>query len=94
MAEALIFLILLGCDDGERQCDVLGLSPLRFESKNACAPAASDFIERSLDAPYPMLVAHCGTAAEIVDHLRTVASPAQVAAARSSLEAIEGRPGP
>ena len=91
MSKMLIFLTLFGCDDGATQCDVLAQPAQAFETRAICQTAAEDLLERALDRPYPLLITQCGTIAETVEFLVTVASPEEVAAANRRLIAIHTR---
>ena len=91
MSKLLIFLTLLGCDDSSTQCDVLVQPVPAFESRATCQVAAEDLLDRTLDRPYPVLIAKCGTIAETVAFLGTVTSPEAVTAANQRLVTINGR---
>lgn len=81
MTTLMILLTLLGCDDAIRACDVLAPPPQVFETRAECRRAVDSMLERSLDQPYPSLVAQCGTVGETVAFLESVTPSGQRAAA-------------
>lgn len=91
MSKILIFLTLLGCDDGATSCDVLVQPPMAFETRATCQVAAEDLLDRALDKPYPLLMTQCGTIAETMEYLVTVTSPEDVVAAGRRLVRIDSR---
>jgi|GEM_PF-955336 len=90
MTTLLIFLTLLGCDDAIRACEVLAPRPQAFETRVACQGAVDGLLERSLDQPYPTLVAQCGTAAETVEFLESVTPHGERATRTAALRASLG----
>lgn len=91
MSKILIVLTLLGCDDGTTSCDVLEQPPIAFESRATCQVAAEDLLDRALDRPYPTLVTQCGTIAETIEFLGTVAGPEAADAVSARMVAIGRR---
>jgi hypothetical protein len=83
MEKVLILLSLFGCSDAVTQCDVLRVSERTYVSRQACERQIDAALQARLDAPYPTVVAHCGTAAEtasLVDDLVPGADGAEMIA--------------
>ena len=74
MGPAGYLLAILGCGEGEANCQPVAIQPVRYESRAACM-AATEAALADAEAAYPVMVADCrpaGTAAASV----TVAKPA------------------
>lgn len=72
MEKVLIILSMFGCSDAGTDCALLDTGAELYESRAACERRIDDSMETEMDAPYPTIIAHCGTPAEtavIVDDL-------------------------
>lgn len=81
MQKALIILSLFGCPDGAAsgaaECDALAVPAPAYASQAACETRIDAALETLADAPYPVVVAHCGTLEETAEVLLDlVPSPA------------------
>lgn len=54
-------LAILGCGEGEANCQQVAVQPVRYESRAACL-AASEAALADAEAPYPVIVADCRVA--------------------------------
>lgn len=58
MGPAGYLLAILGCGEGEANCQQVAVQPMRYESRAACL-AASEAALADAEAPYPVIVADC-----------------------------------
>lgn len=58
MGPAGYLIAILGCGEGEANCQPVAIQPARYESRAACMAATDDALA-SADAAYPVLVADC-----------------------------------
>lgn len=57
------FLIaILGCGEGEVQCQQVQVAPVRYESRSACLAATDGQLARHTDLAFPVVVAECRAA--------------------------------
>ena len=75
MEPILYMLAILGCGDGQTQCEQVRIEPARFQSVAACRAATTDALMRSTDLSYPVVVSECRVAKQIA----AVKTPVQVA---------------
>lgn len=61
MGPASFVLAILGCGEGQANCQPVGIAPARYESRAACLAATEDALARA-DVAYPVLVADCRAA--------------------------------
>jgi hypothetical protein len=73
---ALIILSLFGCDDAGASCQSLAVTEARFESVPACEQQIGRNLEETAWLDFPMVLAHCGTAAETEAVAMELAAPA------------------
>jgi hypothetical protein len=59
MGPAFYVLAILGCGEGEVQCQQVSVAQARYESVEACNEATPDAVMRSQDISYPVVVAQC-----------------------------------
>lgn len=52
---------ILGCGEGEANCQPVAIQPARYESRAACMAATEEALAGA-DAAYPVLVADCRAA--------------------------------
>lgn len=64
MDKVLIILSMFGCSDAGNQCDLLDTGAEVYQSRAACERQIDASMETEMDAPYPTIVAHCGTPEE------------------------------
>ena len=58
-----IFLIaIMGCGEGDTQCQRVKTLETRYESQAACSAATEAAVTRNVDVDYPVVVAQCVTA--------------------------------
>ncbi len=55
---ATFLIAILGCGEGEANCQHVAIAPARYESRAACMAATENALA-SVDAAYPVLVADC-----------------------------------
>ena len=86
MDKVLIILSMFGCSDAGNQCELLDTSAEVFQSRAACERQIDSSIETEMDAPYPTIIANCGTPEEtalIVKDLTPDASDGSAVAANN-----------
>lgn len=68
---ATTFLIaILGCGEGEAQCQQVAVAPVRYESRAACMADQDQQLQRlGSDAIFPVVVAECRRAGASVERL-------------------------
>ena len=59
MNAAIIVMTLLGCAQGETQCELIATLDRPFESRAACEAAADAELMKSGNAGYPTVIAQC-----------------------------------
>ena len=64
MEKVLIILSMFGCSDAGNQCDVLDTSAELYQSRAACEQQVDVVLQNQQDAPYPTIIANCGTPEE------------------------------
>lgn len=82
MGPAFYILAILGCGEGETQCQQVAVAETNYQSQADCNAASEDQLLRHTDAEYPVVIAQC----------RRADSPAaaQVWADEVKLPAAEG----
>lgn len=84
MEKVLIILSLFGCSDAGNQCELLQTADQVYQTRSACERQIDATLQSGQDAPYPTVIAHCGTAAEtarVVDDLSPESEPGAAIAA-------------
>ena len=61
MGPAGYLLAILGCGEGEANCQQVAVQPMVYESRSACM-AASEAALADAEAPFPVIVADCRAA--------------------------------
>lgn len=61
MGPATFLIAILGCGEGEANCQQVAIAPARYESRAACMADTENALA-SVDAAYPVLVADCRAA--------------------------------
>ncbi len=61
MGPAGYLLAILGCGEGEANCQQVAVQPMVYESRAACL-AATEAALADAEAPYPVIVADCRVA--------------------------------
>lgn len=59
MGPAFYILAILGCGEGETQCQQVAVAPSSYQSQADCNAATEDQLMRHMDAAFPVVVAHC-----------------------------------
>jgi hypothetical protein len=59
MGAGYFIIAILGCADGSAQCTPVATSPVRYESREACAAATDQALVANSDLDFPTLVAEC-----------------------------------
>ena len=86
MEKVLIILSMFGCSDAGNQCELLDTGAELYQSRAACERQINASMESEMEAPYPTIVAHCGTPEEtalVVEDLTPGASGSAVASTRT-----------
>ena len=69
MGPAYFVIAILGCGEGEVACKEVRVADTRYQSEAACTAATDAALMRSIDVPYPVVVAQCraaGTSARVL----------------------------
>lgn len=77
MDKVLIILSMFGCSDAGNQCKLLDTGAELYQSRAACERHIEASFPSEMDAPYPTIIANCGTPQEtalIVEDLTPGAS--------------------
>lgn len=56
---ATFLLAIMGCGEGETQCEQVQVAPARYESQAACQAATEGQLIQHADLAYPVVVAEC-----------------------------------
>ena len=77
MSIAFYVIAILGCGEGEAQCEPVRTAEARYESREACLAATDAVLARAEAAEFPTLVAECRPlgAAPVALNARDVALP-------------------
>jgi hypothetical protein len=59
MGPAFYVLAILGCGEGETQCQQVATAPASYQSQADCNAASEDLLARHTDADFPVVVAQC-----------------------------------
>jgi hypothetical protein len=59
MGPAFYILAILGCGEGETQCQQVATAPASYASQADCNAASEDALMRHTDAEFPVVVAQC-----------------------------------
>lgn len=59
MNTVLIVMAILGCGDGDSQCQTVRMLPATYHSVEACRAAMPAALENATDLPYPSISADC-----------------------------------
>ena len=59
MGPAFYILAILGCGEGETQCQQVAVAPTSYTSQADCNAASEDALARHTDAEFPVVVAQC-----------------------------------
>jgi hypothetical protein len=59
MGPAFYILAILGCGEGETQCEQISTAGSSYESVDACNQASEGALMRHVDAAFPVVVAQC-----------------------------------
>ena len=86
MEKVLIILSMFGCSDAGNQCDLLDTGTEVFQSRAACERQIDASIHTGMDAPYPTIIANCGTPEETALIVKDLAPGAPDGAAIASKE--------
>ena len=81
MGPAVYILAILGCGEGETQCQPVAVAPASYHSQADCNAATEDQLMQHGDAAYPVVVAQCQ---------RADSAAAQIWADEVKLPAAEG----
>jgi hypothetical protein len=52
-------LAILGCGEGDAQCQQVAIAPVTFQSQAACMAASEPLVAQHADADFPVVVAQC-----------------------------------
>lgn len=61
---AAFVIAILGCGEGEAQCQQVALAPARYESRADCLAASDQQLIAHANIAYPVVVAECRAAGE------------------------------
>ena len=84
MEKVLIILSMFGCSDAGTQCDLLDTSAEIFQSRVACERHIESSLQTEMNAPYPTIIANCGTPEETALIVEDLAPDAADASALAS----------
>jgi hypothetical protein len=56
---AFYILAILGCGEGETQCNQVAVAPASYQSQADCNAASEDLLARHTDADFPVVIAQC-----------------------------------
>jgi hypothetical protein len=57
-------LAILGCGEGDAQCQQVAVAPATFQTEAACLAASEPVVAQHADADFPVVVAQCRRAGE------------------------------
>ncbi len=66
MGPSLFVLAVMGCGDGAADCRQIARDERVFESAAACENATGGALADASDAPYPLLIAQCREASDVL----------------------------
>jgi hypothetical protein len=87
MEKVLIVLSMFGCSDAGTRCDLLDTGAEVFRSRAACERQIDASMETGMDAPYPTIIATCGTPEETALIVKDLAPGAPDGSAVASSQA-------
>lgn len=56
---ATFILAILGCGEGEAQCQQVQIAPVQYSSESQCMSASGDALARQTGLAFPVVVAEC-----------------------------------
>jgi hypothetical protein len=59
MGPAVFILAIMGCGEGNTQCQNVAVMPTHYESAAACDQQSEDALRQYVDIEYPVVVAQC-----------------------------------
>lgn len=59
MGPAVFILAIMGCGEGNANCDNVAVMPTHYESAAACEGGSGEALRRYMDIEYPVVVAQC-----------------------------------
>ena len=62
MGPAYFVIAILGCGEGDVACKEVRVADTRYQTEAACTAATDAALTRSIDVPYPVVVAQCRAA--------------------------------
>lgn len=87
MEKVLIILSMFGCSDAGNQCELLDIGAEIYRTRAACERQIEASMQTEMNAPYPTIIANCGTPEETALVVKDLAPGAPEGSAVASNQA-------